>query len=39
MLETREERVRLLKAGWTGKEIEQLYIALNDIEVVGVNYV
>lgn len=34
MLETREERVRLLKAGITGKTIEGLYIAFNDIKIV-----
>ena len=34
MLETAEERVRLLKAGFTGKEIEVLYIKYNNIKVV-----
>lgn len=37
-LEAREDRVELLKAGYTGKEIEQLYIYLNGFEVVGVNW-
>jgi len=34
MLETREERARLLKAGISGKTIEELYIAFNDIKIV-----
>lgn len=34
MLESREERARLLKAGITGKTIERLYIAFNDIKIV-----
>ena len=34
MLETAEERVKLLKAGLTGKEIERLYIEKNNIKVV-----
>jgi len=34
MLETAEERVRLLRAGFTGKEIEMLYIKYNNIKVV-----
>lgn len=33
MLESREERVKLLRAGYTGKEIEQLYCTLNDLTV------
>ena len=35
MLETPEERIILLKAGITGKQIEELYISLNNIKVVG----
>lgn len=35
MLETSEERVRLLKAGLTGKDIERLYITYNNIKVIG----
>ncbi len=34
MLETAEERVKLLKAGFTGKEIEGLYIKYNKIKIV-----
>ncbi len=34
MLETSEERVRLLKAGISGKEIEQLYIIYNKLKIV-----
>lgn len=37
-LETREERVRLLRAGWTGRDIEKLYLILNSFEVVGVDW-
>ena len=34
MLETIEERVKLLKAGLTGKEIEGLYIVNNNFKIV-----
>lgn len=34
VLETREERVKLLKAGVLGKEIENLYIQLNGFIIV-----
>ncbi len=34
MLETPEERVKLLKAGVTGKTIEQLYITYNNFKIV-----
>lgn len=34
MLETAEERVKLLKAGFTGKTIETLYIKGNNIKIV-----
>ncbi|MCX9089292.1 MAG: hypothetical protein OIN90_17210 [Candidatus Methanoperedens sp.] len=34
MLETTEERVKLLKAGLTGKEIEGLYIVNNNFKIV-----
>ncbi|NJD54697.1 MAG: hypothetical protein FIB07_17795 [Candidatus Methanoperedens sp.] len=34
MLETTEERVKLLKAGFTGKEIEELYIANNNFKII-----
>jgi hypothetical protein len=34
MLETRFERVKLLKAGLSGKKIEELYIAYNNFKIV-----
>ena len=34
MLETPFERVKLLKAGISGKEIEELYIAYNNFKIV-----
>ena len=34
MLETREERVELLKAGLSGKMIERLYIEGNNFKVI-----
>jgi hypothetical protein len=34
MLETPNERVKLLKAGITGKKIEELYISRNHIKIV-----
>ncbi len=34
MLETSEERVKLLKAGLTGREIEELYIANNNFKII-----
>lgn len=33
MLETAQERVKLLKAGIDGKTIEKLYLTLNDFNV------
>jgi hypothetical protein len=33
MLETSEERIKLLKAGYTGKTIEKLYIQLNNFKI------
>ena len=36
MLETREERVKLLKAGISGKAIEKMYIEGNNIRIVCV---
>ncbi len=36
MLETAEERVKLLKAGFTGKEIEKLYIEYNNFKIIRV---
>jgi hypothetical protein len=35
MLETAQERILLLKAGITGKQIEELYILYNNFKVVG----
>ena len=35
MLETSVERVRLLKAGLTGNDIERLYIENNNIRIIG----
>ncbi|MCZ7382043.1 MAG: hypothetical protein O8C64_10820 [Candidatus Methanoperedens sp.] len=34
MLESPQERVKLLKAGVTGKTIEQIYIAENNFKIV-----
>ncbi len=34
MLETPEERVKLLKAGVTGDKIEKLYILYNNFKIV-----
>ena len=34
MLETREERVKLIKAGLSGKMIEKLYIEGNNFKVI-----
>lgn len=34
MLETPEERVELLKAGITGKKIEELYVMHNNFKIV-----
>lgn len=35
MLETSQERVKLLKAGISGKTIEKLYLLYNDIKLVN----
>lgn len=35
MLETREERVRLLKAGILGNKIEELYISGNNFKILN----
>ncbi len=35
MLETPEERIRLLKAGISARDIEKLYIIYNDFKIVG----
>jgi predicted transcriptional regulator len=34
MLETSEQRIKLLKAGFSGKEIERLYIEYNNFKIV-----
>ncbi len=34
MLETPEERIKLLRAGYTGETIEKLYIQLNNFKIV-----
>jgi hypothetical protein len=36
ILETREERIKLLKSGFTGKQVEALYFVLNRFESVEV---
>ncbi|CAG0980055.1 hypothetical protein METP2_01916 [Methanosarcinales archaeon] len=36
MLETSEERVKLLKAGISARRIEQIYIINNDIKVLSI---
>lgn len=36
ILGTSNERVKLLKAGFKGKEIEKLYLLFNDFKVVGI---
>jgi len=33
MLETSQERIKLLKAGFTGNNIEKLYIECNNIRI------
>ena len=33
-----KERVKLLRAGFRGKDIEALYVILNGFEIVGVNW-
>lgn len=35
LLENPGERVALLKAGISGKKIEEMYISLNDFRIVG----
>jgi hypothetical protein len=36
MLETSEERIKLLRAGYTGKTIEKLYIEHNNLKIVHI---
>ena len=38
ILESREERVALLKTGFSGKDIELLYLKLNGIVITDVNW-
>jgi hypothetical protein len=38
VLASREERAALLKTGLTGKDVESLYLKLNDIIVIGINW-
>ena len=38
LLDRSEERVKLLRAGFSGKEIEALYLILNSFEILGVNW-
>ncbi len=38
-LESPAERVQLLQAGHTGKQVEQLYIQKNGFTVIGVSWV
>ncbi len=37
MLETRRERVELLKSGIDGKRVEELYVTGNNIRIVNSN--
>lgn len=38
VLETAQERVKLLKAGITGTQIESLYFQLNGFKIVSVDW-
>jgi hypothetical protein len=38
LLGSREERVSLLKAGFTGKNIESEYLRLNGIFIISINW-
>jgi len=38
ILESRNERVKLLKKGFTGKQIEMLYVILNSLDVISVDW-
>jgi len=37
LLQLPDERIKLLKAGFTEKEIEQLFLVLNEISIVELN--
>ncbi len=38
ILGSQEDRVKLLKAGFSGRQIEVIYTLLNGFEVLGVNW-
>ncbi len=38
VLESRQERIALLKTGFSGKDIESLYLKLNNIVIIDVNW-
>jgi hypothetical protein len=38
LLDRSEDRVKLLRAGFSGKKIEALYLVLNSYEIVSVNW-
>ena len=38
LLDSSEDRVKLLRAGFSGTEIEALYLVLNSFEIAGVNW-
>jgi len=38
MLETREERVKFLRVGFSGRQIERMYVLLNSFEVINVDW-
>lgn len=37
MFETTKERVKLLKRGFTGKDIEKAYLMTNDMRIINRN--
>ena len=37
MLETSEERIKLLIAGFTCKEIEKMYVKNNNLKIIGLS--
>jgi len=38
ILESSNERTKLLRKGFTGKQIETLYVILNSLEIVNVDW-
>lgn len=38
ILKSKRERAKLLRSGFTGKQIETLYVILNSVEIVGINW-